>query len=130
MVKRYDDGVAWSMYCGAVRYGSLLLFGFVNSKLIDKFGHKWNTFFGYLCLTISDILFFFVRNKYAFLFIAILLGISFGVALTAPEAIISMITTIYKQNMYLLWSFHDGCSDWRTDFEFRSWVWIIIYMDR
>lgn len=99
LVKRYDDGVAFSMFCGAMRYGSQSVFGIFNAQLIDKFGYKWNTFIGYLCLTIGEVFFFFVNNKYAYLFIPILHGIGYGVAITVPYAIASICATIYKQNI-------------------------------
>lgn len=99
MVKRYNDGVAWSMFCGAMRYLSQSIFGIVNPPLIDKFGYKWNTFFGYFCMTIGEALFFIIDNKYAYLFIPVLIGFGYGVELTVPFAVASICAAVYNQNI-------------------------------
>ena len=98
-VKRYNDGVSWSMFCGAVRYGAQFLYGFVCTRISEIIGFKWASFMGYILMAIGLFLFFFINNRYAYLFITILLGVGYGTCMSIPYAIASISATISKQDI-------------------------------
>lgn len=43
LVKLYNDGVAWSMFCGVTRCGAQFLYGFACTKISEKIGFKWTS---------------------------------------------------------------------------------------
>ena len=96
MVKRYNDGVSWSMFCGAARCGAQFVYGFVCTKISEKIGFKWTSVIGYSLMTIGLFLFFFVDNQYVYLLIVSLIGIGFGTYMSIPFGISSISTTINK----------------------------------
>lgn len=98
-VKLYNDGVSWSMFCGAVRYGAQFLYGFACTRISEIIGFKWASFFGYILMAIGLFLFFFVNNRYFYLFITIFLGIGYGTCMSIPYAIASISATISKQDI-------------------------------
>lgn len=96
--KLYDEGVSWSMFCGAVRYGSQFLYGFACTKVSEIIGFKWASFLGYLLLSIGLFLFFVLDNKYWFLLVTALIGIGYGTAMSIPYAIASIAARINNQD--------------------------------
>lgn len=96
LIKLYNDGVSWSMFCGAARCGSQFLYGFACTKISEIIGFKWTSVIGYMTMTIGLFLFFFVDNHYVYLFIVSLIGIGFGTYMSIPFGISSISTTANK----------------------------------
>ena len=92
--ERYNEGVSWSMFCGAVRYGSQFLYGFVCTKISELIGFKWTSFMGYFLMAVGLFFFFIVNNKYVYLFVMILIGVGYGTFMSVPPAIASISAKI------------------------------------
>lgn len=86
----YDEGVSWSMFCGAVRYGSQFLYGFVCTKFSEIVGFKWASVFGYLLMSVGLFCFFFFDNKYWYLLVTVFIGVGYGTYMSIPSAIASI----------------------------------------
>ena len=80
LIELYEDGITWSMICGAVRYGTQFLYGLVCTRISEIIGFKWTSFIGYLFDAICFVMFFFVNNRYSYLGIVVGPGIGYGKA--------------------------------------------------
>lgn len=97
--ERYEDGITWSMLCGAVRYGSQFLYGLACTKISERIGFKWASFVGYMMITVALSMFFFVRNKFAYLAIVVGPGIGYGTAFSVPYAVAAISAALCKQDI-------------------------------
>lgn len=96
LVKLYNDGIAWSMFCGATRCVAQFLYGLAYTKILEKIGFKWTSVIDYLSMNIGLFLFFFVDNHYTCLFIVMLIGVGFGTYMPIPFGVSSIIITVNK----------------------------------
>ena len=96
LVKLYNDGIVWSMFCGATRYVAQFLYWFACTRILEKIGFKLTFVIDYLSMNIGFFLFFFVDNHYAYLFIVMLIGVGFGTYMSIPFGVSSIIITVNK----------------------------------
>lgn len=99
LVKKYNDGISWAMFCGAMKYASQFFYGFVCHRFSEVFGFKLTSFFGYLLMSIGLFLFFFVNSRYVYLFIPVLLGIGYGTCMSVPYAIAAINAKMRNQEV-------------------------------
>lgn len=90
--KIYQKGVSWAMLCNMVSGIAQFSYGFVQSKLCDKLGLKRVLIVTIFLVGTMFLLFFFVRNRIAFIFMIIPIGIGAVSFSTLPIAIISLIS--------------------------------------
>lgn len=74
--QRFQDGVSWTMICSCVNYGFQFVYGFLNTYVCKLLGMKILMAVGLAAMATGNLLFLFVKNKYAYLFIVI--PIAFG----------------------------------------------------
>lgn len=99
LIELYEDGITWSMICGAVRYGSQSLYGLACTKISEKIGFKWASFIGYLFNAFCLSFFFFVNNHYAYLAIVVGPGIGYGTAFSIPYAVAAISAAMNNQDI-------------------------------
>ena len=93
-MKLYNEGIAFAMILNSIKHGFQFFYGFVLTKICDRFGFKWPTIFGYVCSTVGLFSFLVVNNRYAYIGISILLAIGYHTSSTTTFSIASISTTV------------------------------------
>ncbi|OHT16723.1 major facilitator superfamily transporter [Tritrichomonas foetus] len=87
---KYQKGVSWAMLCNVMNYSVQFLYSFVNTHICKLFGMKWVYIFMMFLVGIMYFLFFFVRNKIAYMFINIPVGLATVTYISIPQAITAL----------------------------------------
>ncbi|KAK8887553.1 hypothetical protein M9Y10_038602 [Tritrichomonas musculus] len=99
--QKYQDGLSWAMMCNIVRFGTQFLYGFLNTKICELIGMRATSVIAYFVLATGFITFFWVKNKYAYIAIVILVGSGYAVAMSVPYAIVSIVAPNEEKGAYL-----------------------------
>lgn len=91
MKKLYQKGVSWAMMCNSVNNVTQLIYGFLNNKVCEIIGMKWAMVIGGILISVSLLLFLFIKNKYAFLGLTGLIGLGNVIYMAIPYAIVSIV---------------------------------------
>lgn len=89
----YQEGVSWSMMCNVMNNVVQLVYGFLNNKVCELIGMRWTMVIGNFLITLSLLLFLFVKNQFAYLAIAGVLGLGTVIYYAIPYAIVSIVIT-------------------------------------
>lgn len=95
-VVRYQKGVSWAMLCNVVNSAVQFVYGFFQSKLVDKVGLKWVFLVLMLILGVVYLLFFFIKDKIVFLILHVPMGFAAVAYNNLPMAVISLISAPEK----------------------------------
>ncbi|OHS96418.1 major facilitator superfamily transporter [Tritrichomonas foetus] len=95
-VELYQKGVSWAMMCQVVSCGVQFLYGFVNSKVCDIIGLKWVFFVTLTLLGVMYLLFFFVKNRIAYIIMHVPIGVAVVCYNNLPPAVVTLITPTEK----------------------------------
>jgi solute carrier family 45 protein 1/2/4 len=90
LINKYQQGVSWAMMCNVVNYGVQFAYSFVHTRLCNAMGMKWVFVMWLALLGIVYMLFFWVSNKIAFLFIFIPIGLASVAYLSIPQAMVAL----------------------------------------
>ena len=86
----YQKGVSWGMLCNVMNYGVQFVYSFGNTYICKIFGMKWVYIFVITLVGIMYLLFFFIRNKIAYMFINIPVGLATVAYVSIPQAITAL----------------------------------------
>lgn len=101
MKEKYQNGLSWAMMCNIARFGTQFLYGFLNTKICELIGMRATSVVAYFVLSTGFLCFFWVRNKYIFILIVILVGSGYAVAMSVPYAIVSIVAPNEEKGAYL-----------------------------
>jgi solute carrier family 45 protein 1/2/4 len=87
---KYDQGLSHAMLCNVILYLLMFLWGFANAKVCEKLTIRWVYVGGMIVCAVLEILFFFVKNKWAYLVMDGIFGIITAIVGSLPYAIVSM----------------------------------------
>lgn len=89
---RYQKGVSWAMLCNVVSCAVQFVYGFFQSKIVDKIGLKWVFLTFMLILGVMYLLFFFVKNKVIYIVMHVPIGLAIVTYNNLPQAVVSLIS--------------------------------------
>ncbi|OHS94942.1 major facilitator superfamily transporter [Tritrichomonas foetus] len=92
----YQKGVSWAMLCNLVSCGVQFIYGFFNAKVCELVGMKWVFMVLMILLGVMYMLFFWVKNKIAYLFMHVPIGLAVVAYNNLPYAIVTLITPTEK----------------------------------
>jgi Na+/melibiose symporter-like transporter len=101
MVDKYQEGVSWAMMCNVVNYGIQFVYSFGHTRVCDFFGMKWVYLVLMALLGVIYMLFFWVSNKIAFLFMFVPVGLASVAYLSIPQAVISLAVPTEELGVYI-----------------------------
>lgn len=93
---KYQKGVSWAMLCNVVACAIQFVWGFFQSKVCDKIGLKWVFLVLMVLVGVMYLMFFFVKNKIAYLFIHVPIGFAVVTYNAIPPAVVSLISAPEK----------------------------------
>lgn len=88
----YDMGISFAQLLSLLQTIFQLLYSFFNTKIVNNCGFKLTWSIATSFLFLSNLLFFFISNKYLLIFPYLFFGISCVIGFSLPYAYISLIT--------------------------------------
>ncbi|OHT07791.1 hypothetical protein TRFO_23905 [Tritrichomonas foetus] len=100
----YDAGISHAQFLLLIQTFVQIIYSFANTKIVDRFGLKATWMFGMICISLANLIFLFITDKYllvlayAFNSIAVVIGNSLPYAyvtlVTPPEKLAGSVTLV------------------------------------